>query len=142
MAWPITAAIGVHFIKEILGAQYRKVRPSQNTTFYYPEGMELPYLCRNGVCLTCTGKILEGFGPEVRKDSQCHNEDNINDGYICTCSTYIGGPGVKIQMGMFLLLPNSASILKPVCMHCHKNQTTAVTQCCIKFGLLVIHCRL
>jgi ferredoxin len=62
-------------------------------------GYEMPYLCRNGVCLTCTGKVVEGL-ENARKDSQCHNEDNIRNGYVCTCSTFIGGEGVKVVMGM------------------------------------------
>uniref|UniRef100_A0A7S4GIP2 2Fe-2S ferredoxin-type domain-containing protein n=1 Tax=Eutreptiella gymnastica TaxID=73025 RepID=A0A7S4GIP2_9EUGL len=62
-------------------------------------GMEIPYLCRNGVCLTCTGRVDDGT-ENVRKDSQCQNEDNLAAGYICTCSTYVGGPGVKVTMGV------------------------------------------
>jgi ferredoxin len=60
-------------------------------------GLSAPYLCRNGVCLECTGKVVEGM-EHIRRDSQCHNDENVDAGYVCTCSTYVGGSGLKIEM--------------------------------------------
>eukprot|EP00667_Euglena_gracilis_P023722 EG_transcript_26922 len=58
-------------------------------------GLNVPFLCRHGVCLECTGQVLEG-NEHARRDSQCHNDENVKSGYICTCSTYVGGNGLKV----------------------------------------------
>eukprot|EP00667_Euglena_gracilis_P023071 EG_transcript_25938 len=77
-----------------------KVKGDQSILMACEEaGLHVPYLCRHGVCLECTGQVLEG-NEHARRDSQCHDAENVKAGYICTCSTYVGGNGMKVQMGM------------------------------------------
>jgi ferredoxin len=56
--------------------------------------------CRNGVCTTCAGLVVEG------KDSflmAVHGlgEPQLDVGFVCTCQTYVTGPGVVVKLGMY-----------------------------------------
>lgn len=47
------------------------------------EGMELPYSCRQGVCSTCTGKLIAGT---VDQSEQSYlEEEQIAAGYVLIC---------------------------------------------------------
>lgn len=50
-------------------------------------GLELPSLCRLGVCATCAGKLVEGSIDQPKQRSL--NQDQLDQGYILTC---IGRP--------------------------------------------------
>ncbi len=52
------------------------------------QDIDLPYSCRNASCSDCLGKVLEG---QVEQDSRALaflQPDEIEAGYILTCSAY------------------------------------------------------
>lgn len=63
-----------------------------------------PFECRRGNCLTCAGRHREGSV----KSSLRRGEDGLSPhlseevrglGYILTCSSYVIGDGVKLELG-------------------------------------------
>jgi len=46
-------------------------------------GIDVPYSCQGGVCLTCMGKIEEGKADMI--ENQLLSEEEINDGCLLTC---------------------------------------------------------
>jgi ferredoxin len=49
------------------------------------QGFNLPYSCRTGVCITCTGKLTEGT---VYHDYDFLKEKEIKAGFFLTCKAY------------------------------------------------------
>lgn len=47
------------------------------------QGMELPYSCRQGVCSTCTVKMIEGTVDQ--SEGSYLNEEQIAQGYVLIC---------------------------------------------------------
>lgn len=54
--------------------------------------------CRNGVCTTCCGKICSG-NENVQLAVHGLGKPQIDAGFVCTCQTYVTGPGVTIELG-------------------------------------------
>ena len=62
----------------------------------------LPFDCQRGNCLTCSGLIKEGSSSIVRGDDGLAPAvgDNLRKkGFVLTCSSYVVGQGVKIELG-------------------------------------------
>ncbi|WP_310489615.1 2Fe-2S iron-sulfur cluster-binding protein [Chamaesiphon sp. VAR_69_metabat_338] len=50
------------------------------------QGMELPYSCRQGVCSTCTVKMIEGTVDQ--SEGTYLSEEQIAKGYVLICIAY------------------------------------------------------
>mmetsp|Transcript_33708 Transcript_33708/g.34337 ORF Transcript_33708/g.34337 Transcript_33708/m.34337 type:complete len:174 (+) Transcript_33708:145-666(+) len=61
---------------------------------------DAPSSCRNGVCTTCSAKILAGR-ENVKLAVHGFGENIINEGFVCSCQSYAVGPGVTIQLDMY-----------------------------------------
>ncbi len=49
-------------------------------------GADVPYACKDGVCCTCRGKVIEG---EVKMDSNfALEEDELDDGFVLACQSH------------------------------------------------------
>jgi ferredoxin len=48
-------------------------------------GLNLPYSCRAGVCITCTGKLIQG---NVDHDYTFLKQKEIDAGFILTCKAF------------------------------------------------------
>ena len=54
-------------------------------------GMDLPYACRQGQCVSCAGQITEGGNSEEyieHDDQQMLGDAELDDGYTLTCVAY------------------------------------------------------
>ena len=49
-------------------------------------GMELPYSCRQGVCSTCTAKLVSGSVDQ--SESSYLSDDQILQGYVLICISH------------------------------------------------------
>ena len=65
----------------------------------------LPYDCRRGNCLTCSGRHMEGSS----EASLHRGDDGLSPhmskavkkaGYLLTCSSFVVGNGLKVQLGV------------------------------------------
>jgi 2Fe-2S type ferredoxin len=55
------------------------------------EGMDLPYACRQGQCVSCSGKITSGGNAEdyvIHDNQQMLDDGELDDGYTLTCVAY------------------------------------------------------
>ena len=59
------------------------------------KGIDVPYSCQGGVCLTCIGKIEEGKADMI--ENQLLSEDEINDGCLLTCQAVPKSETLKIN---------------------------------------------
>ena len=58
-------------------------------------GIDVPYSCQGGVCLTCMGKIEEGKADMI--ENQLLSEEEINDGCLLTCQAVPKSETLKIN---------------------------------------------
>ncbi|MBW4621471.1 MAG: 2Fe-2S iron-sulfur cluster binding domain-containing protein [Cyanosarcina radialis HA8281-LM2] len=64
---------------EVLGNEYILDAAEQ-------QNVELPYSCRAGACISCTGKVLQG---EVdRNDHSFLREKELKAGFVLLCAAY------------------------------------------------------
>jgi ferredoxin len=49
------------------------------------QGINLPYSCRSGQCISCVGKIIEG---KVEQDHSFLKPKELEAGFILTCKSY------------------------------------------------------
>ena len=59
------------------------------------KGIDVPYSCQGGVCLTCMGKIEEGKADMI--ENQLLSEEEINDGCLLTCQAVPKSKTLKIN---------------------------------------------
>ena len=59
------------------------------------KGIDVPYSCQGGVCLTCMGKIEEGKAEMI--ENQLLSEEEINDGCLLTCQAVPKSENLKIN---------------------------------------------
>jgi 2Fe-2S type ferredoxin len=54
------------------------------------EGWDLPYACREGQCLSCAGRIVDGDASEYMQmsNNEVLSEEEIEKGYCLTCVAY------------------------------------------------------
>jgi len=54
------------------------------------EGWDLPYACREGQCVSCGGRIVDGDARDFveHDDQQMLEEAELEDGYVLTCCAY------------------------------------------------------
>jgi 2Fe-2S type ferredoxin len=54
------------------------------------DGMDLPYACRQGQCVSCAGKITDGPAEDhiVHFEQETLAEDEMDKGYTLTCVAY------------------------------------------------------
>lgn len=57
------------------------------------EGMDLPYACRQGQCVSCSGKVTDGPSEDflVHDNQQMLSDEEIENGYTLTCVAYPRG---------------------------------------------------
>lgn len=56
--------------------------------------------CRNGVCTTCAGQIIEGR-ENAKMAVHGLGKPQLDAGFVTACQTYICGPGVTVKLGMY-----------------------------------------
>ncbi len=61
-------------------------------------GLEVPYSCRAGVCITCAAKVLAG---EVDLGEAAITDDLKQQGYVLTCSGFPLSDGIKLELNHF-----------------------------------------
>jgi ferredoxin len=83
------ATYKVHFVNEVEGIDRTVDVPDDKYILETAElegGMELPYSCRQGVCSTCTGKLVSG---SVDQSGQSYLDDElVAQGYVLICVSH------------------------------------------------------
>eukprot|EP00978_Attheya_sp_CCMP212_P023327 scaffold71216_cov42-Attheya_sp.AAC.1 len=72
----------------------------------------IPHECRKGCCLTCTGRHQEGSNVAAAAAATNNGDENVDNGlspgiattmdrqgYVLTCSSYVVGDGIKLDLG-------------------------------------------
>mmetsp|Transcript_67590 Transcript_67590/g.136120 ORF Transcript_67590/g.136120 Transcript_67590/m.136120 type:complete len:232 (+) Transcript_67590:85-780(+) len=62
------------------------------------EGFSPPSECRRGNCLSCAARLLPGSSLNFETDDVFLCNDAKARGYLLTCSSYVTGPGLKIEL--------------------------------------------
>jgi Ferredoxin len=54
------------------------------------EGWDLPYSCRQGQCISCSGRVADGPSEDflAHNDQQMLGEEELGEGYALTCVAY------------------------------------------------------
>jgi 2Fe-2S type ferredoxin len=54
------------------------------------EGWDLPYSCRQGQCISCSGRVADGPSEDfvVHNDQEMLGQEEIDEGYSLTCVAY------------------------------------------------------
>lgn len=85
---------------ELYGKQYT-VPVDENLTLLEgieEYGLEVPYSCRAGVCITCAAKVLAG---KVDPGEAAITDDLKEQGYVLTCSAFPMSDGIKLELNHF-----------------------------------------
>jgi len=56
--------------------------------------------CRTGICTTCAGQCTIGR-ENIRQAVHGLGKEQIDNGFVCACQTYVVGPGVVVNLGMY-----------------------------------------
>ena len=85
---------------ELYGEQYTVPIDEQLTILEGLEeyGLEVPYSCRAGVCITCAAKVLKGT---IDPGEAAITDDLKEQGYILTCSAFPTSEGLKLELNHF-----------------------------------------
>lgn len=84
----------------LYGKQYT-IPVDENQTFLEgieEFGLEVPYSCRAGVCITCAAKVVSG---DVDLGEAAITDDLKQEGYVLTCSGFPLSEGIKLEMNQF-----------------------------------------
>ena len=89
-------------VKFIYNGEEKEVEVSEGDSILESAEKVYDYVessCRNGVCTTCAGQVVEG-----RENTKIAvhglGKPQIEAGFVCTCQTIPIGPGVTIKLGM------------------------------------------
>jgi 2Fe-2S type ferredoxin len=54
------------------------------------EGWDLPYSCRQGQCISCSGRVTDGLSEDfvVHDNQEMLGEEELGEGYALTCVAY------------------------------------------------------
>lgn len=90
-------------VKFIFQGQEKIIQVSEGTCFLEVgeqnfDGVQSS--CRNGVCTTCAGKVLEGR-ENVKLAVHGLGKPEIDAGFVCTCQSYVVGEGVVVKLDMY-----------------------------------------
>ncbi len=92
------AAIPVHVVNTELGLDLHfTVEPGEFVLEAADRaGFELPSSCRNGGCLTCTGKLLDGKA-EITEDQYVLEDEHLAAGFRLLCCTQVYAPSTFLS---------------------------------------------
>jgi ring-1,2-phenylacetyl-CoA epoxidase subunit PaaE len=83
---------------EFRGQSYQLLVPAHTTVLdaALASGIHLPYSCKGGRCSTCAGVCKTG---SVRMSvNEVLTDRDLAEGWILTCSAYVGGEDVRIEV--------------------------------------------
>lgn len=74
----VNESIGLHKTIKVRGDEYILDAAEQN-------GVNLPVSCRAGICINCTGRLVEG---KVEQDHSFLRPKELAAGFLLTCRSY------------------------------------------------------